>query len=120
MAGGFLLSSLSVSRAVKRRTAGVFSAFLFLALLAGFASLDGAAEAKSVQHIGRRDYDVVVAGGGFGGIAAAIQAARLGASVLVVEPSDWIGGQATAAGVSTMDDLSRLRSGLYLEFLSKV
>ena len=27
----------------------------------------------------------------FGGIAAAIQAARLGASVLVVEPSDWIG-----------------------------
>ena len=120
MAGGFLLSSLSVSRAVKRRTAGVFSTFLFLALLAGFASLDGAAEAKSVQHIGRRDYDVVVAGGGFGGIAAAIQAARLGASVLVVEPSDWIGGQATAAGVSTMDDLSRLRSGLYLELLSKV
>lgn len=120
MAGGFLLSSLSVSRAVKRRTAGVFSTFLFLALLSGFASLDGAAEAKSVQHIGRRDYDVVVAGGGFGGIAAAIQAARLGASVLVVEPSDWIGGQATAAGVSTMDDLSRLRSGLYLELLSKV
>ena len=114
------MSSLSVSRAVKRRTAGVFSTFFFLALLSGFASLDGAAEAKSVQHIGRRDYDVVVAGGGIGGISAAIQAVRLGASVLVVEPSDWIGGQATAAGVSTMDDLSRLRSGLYLEFLSKV
>jgi hypothetical protein len=54
------------------------------------------------------------------GIAAALQASRLGASVLVVEPSDWIGGQATAAGVSTMDDLSRLKSGIYLEFISKL
>jgi hypothetical protein len=65
-------------------------------------------------------YDVVVAGGGMSGIAAALQASRLGASVLVVEPSHWIGGQATAAGVSTMDDLSRLRSGIYLEFISKL
>jgi hypothetical protein len=65
-------------------------------------------------------YEVVVAGGGMGGIAAAIQAARLGASVLVVEPSAWIGGQATAAGVSTMDDLSRQSSGLYLEFISRL
>ncbi|MBR1671324.1 MAG: FAD-dependent oxidoreductase [Fretibacterium sp.] len=68
----------------------------------------------------RENYDVVVAGGGMGGIAAAIQAARLGVSVLVVEPSDWIGGQATAAGVSTMDDMSRIKSGLYLEFFSRV
>jgi hypothetical protein len=63
---------------------------------------------------------VVVAGGGIGGVAAAIQAARLGASVLVVEPSGWIGGQAVAAGVSTMDDMSRQTSGIYLEFLSKL
>ena len=68
----------------------------------------------------RDSYDVIVAGGGMGGIAAAIQAARLGAGVLVVEPSGWIGGQATAAGVSTMDDLSRIKSGLYLEFFSRV
>ncbi|MDR1379595.1 MAG: FAD-dependent oxidoreductase [Synergistaceae bacterium] len=66
------------------------------------------------------DYDVVVAGGSISGIAAALQASRLGVSVLVVEPSEWIGGQATAAGVSTMDDLSRIRSGLYLEFILKM
>jgi len=65
-------------------------------------------------------YDVVVAGGGIGGIAAALQASKAGAGVLVVEPSDWIGGQALAAGVSTMDDLSRQRSGLYLEFVSRM
>lgn len=68
----------------------------------------------------RDSYDVVVAGGGMGGIAAAIQAARLGASVLVVEPTPYVGGQAVAAGVSTMDDLSRQKSGLYLELITKI
>ena len=66
------------------------------------------------------DYDVVVAGGGTGGISAAIQAARMGADVLVVEPTNMLGGQATAAGVSTMDDLSGQKSGLYREFMDRV
>ena len=68
----------------------------------------------------RNDYDVVVAGGGIGGISAAIQASRMGVDVLVVEPSTMLGGQATAAGVSTMDDLSGQQSGLYAEFMSRV
>ena len=68
----------------------------------------------------KSSYDIIIAGGGTGGISAAIQAARMGASVLVVEPSTWIGGQATAAGVSTMDDMSRQKSGIYLEFLNRV
>ena len=68
----------------------------------------------------RNTYDIIVAGGGTGGISAAIQAARMGASVLVVEPSTWIGGQATAAGVSTMDDMSRQKSGIYLEFINRI
>ena len=44
----------------------------------------------------------------------------MGASVLVVEPSSWIGGQATAAGVSTMDDMSRQQSGIYKEFIDRI
>ena len=93
----------------------------WLAALAFVGAAFAAGPADSAPRGGkRRDYDVVVAGGGMGGIAAAIQAARLGASVLVVEPSAWVGGQATVAGVSTMDDLSRTRSGLYLEFVSKL
>lgn len=49
-------------------------------------------------------YDVVIAGAGTGGCAAAIQAARLGVTVLLVEESDWVGGQAFAAGVTSMDE----------------
>ena len=68
----------------------------------------------------KSSYDIIIAGGGTGGISAAIQAARMGASVLVVESSTWIGGQATAAGVSTMDDMSRQKNGIYLEFINRI
>ena len=50
-----------------------------------------------------RASDVLVYGGGAGGFAAAVQAARQGATVTVVEPSPWIGGMLTAAGVSALD-----------------
>ena len=67
-------------------------------------------------------YDVVVAGAGTGGWAAAVQAARMGARVLLLEETDWIGGQMCAAAVTTMDEDSvwmkfpvRER-GLYREF----
>ena len=59
-----------------------------------------------------RTYDVVVVGGGTGGTAAAIEAARSGAHVLVVEESPWLGGMLTSAGVSAIDGNYRLRGGL--------
>ena len=74
------------------------------------------AQAQALQD----GYDVVVAGGGTGGIAAAIQASRMGMNVLVVESTNMLGGQATAAGVSTMDDLSGQMSGIYREFMERV
>jgi hypothetical protein len=72
----------------------------------------------------RPAYDVVVAGAGTGGIGAAIQAARLGASVLLIEETDWIGGQMLAAAVSALDEggagnLVRSR-GLYRELLQRI
>jgi hypothetical protein len=48
--------------------------------------------------------DVLVAGGGLGGIAAAIRASQGGAQVCITEETDWIGGQATAQGVSALDE----------------
>lgn len=43
--------------------------------------------------------DVLVVGGGLGGCAAAIAAARAGHHVVLTEETDWIGGQLTAQGV---------------------
>lgn len=67
----------------------------------------------------RDDYDIIIAGAGTGGICAGIQASKMGASVLIVEPTNLLGGQMTAAGVSTMDDLSGQASGLYAEFITR-
>jgi hypothetical protein len=66
-------------------------------------------------------YDVVIVGAGSGGVSAAIQAARMGASVALVEETDWIGGQSTAAAVSTMDEgFTNTDSGIYAEFIARV
>lgn len=44
----------------------------------------------------RGDYDVVVCGGGLGGVAAAVAAARAGARTLLIERNSFLGGVATA------------------------
>jgi ribulose 1,5-bisphosphate synthetase/thiazole synthase len=51
-------------------------------------------------------YDLVVAGGGPGGSAAAIAAARLGAKVLLIEATGCLGGMGTSALVSAWSDLA--------------
>jgi len=73
-----------------------------------------------------KSYDVIVAGAGTGGWAAAIQARRMGATVLLVEEADWIGGQMAAAGVTSMDEAGiggqfpvRER-GIYREFVQSM
>jgi hypothetical protein len=48
--------------------------------------------------------NVLVAGAGMGGVAASIRAASRGLSVCLTDPTDWIGGQATAGGVSALDE----------------
>jgi len=43
--------------------------------------------------------DIIIIGGGLGGCAAALAACRLGASVIMTEPTDWIGGQVSQQAV---------------------
>lgn len=63
---------------------------------------------------------VLVIGGGCGGVGAAIQAARSGAQVILVEESPWLGGMLTAAGVAATDGNHFLPSGLWGEFRQKL
>ena len=63
---------------------------LILILGLGFLNLAVAQEIKPEQLKSR--YDVVVYGGTSGGIAAAIQADRMGKSVLLIEPGAHLGG----------------------------
>src|SRR5258706_6791304 len=48
--------------------------------------------------------DILIAGGGTGGVAAALAAARNGRRVVLLEETDWLGGQLTAQGVSALDE----------------
>lgn len=60
--------------------------------------------------------DVLVVGGGCSGVAAGIQASRMGASTMIVEPTPYLGGMLTSAGVSAIDGNYRLRGGIFAEF----
>ena len=62
-----------------------------------------------------RKAQVLVWGGGSGGVAAALQAARSGAGTLLLTPGPWLGGMVSAAGVCAPDgnELSPWQSGLW-------
>ncbi|ACK67626.1 conserved hypothetical protein [Rippkaea orientalis PCC 8801] len=59
--------------------------------------------------------DILVVGGGTGGTAAAIQAARQGAKTILVSEFPWLGGMLTAAGVAAPDgnELAAWQTGLW-------
>ena len=59
--------------------------------------------------------DVLVWGGGTGGVAAAIQSARAGATTLLLTPGRWLGGMVSAAGVCCPDgnELTPWQTGLW-------
>jgi hypothetical protein len=54
--------------------------------------------------------DVLIVGGGTGGVAAALAVARRGWQVHLIEETDWIGGQLTAQGVSALDEHDYIES----------
>jgi NADPH-dependent 2,4-dienoyl-CoA reductase/sulfur reductase-like enzyme len=63
--------------------------------------------------------EVLVVGGGAGGTAAAIQAARRGVQTILVSEFDWLGGMLTSAGVTAPDgnELEALQTGIWGDFL---
>ena len=84
----------------------------FRLLLCLFASL-------SIQTIRAQKVvttDVLVVGASASGIAAGIQSARLGVPTIIAEPTTWLGGMITAAGVCAFDGNHNLPSGIFGEF----
>lgn len=63
--------------------------------------------------------EVLVVGGGTGGVAAAIQAARRGAKTILVSEWEWLGGMLTTAGVTAPDglELAAFQTGIWGAFL---
>jgi hypothetical protein len=53
---------------------------------------------------------VLVAGGGMGGVAAALAAARRGCRACLLEETDWLGGQLSAQGVSALDEHAHIET----------
>lgn len=69
------------------------------------------------KHI---DCDILVIGGGLGGVAAAVTASRAGYRVCLTEENPWLGGQCTSQGVSALDEHQYIETfggtALYYEF----
>lgn len=70
----------------------------------------------SIQLQAQHQVDLIIVGGGASGTAAGIAAGRLGTKTLILEPTTWLGGMLTAAGVSAIDGNHRLPSGIWGEF----
>lgn len=66
--------------------------------------------------------EVLVVGGGTGGTAAAIQAARRGVQTVLVSEFPWLGGMLTAAGVPAPDgnELAAFQTGIWGAFLREL
>ena len=61
--------------------------------------------------------DILVVGGGAGGVCTAVQASRMGKDVTIVEETAWLGGMLTSAGVSAIDGNYLLHSGIFWEMV---
>ncbi|MEB3309304.1 MAG: FAD-dependent oxidoreductase [Snowella sp.] len=63
--------------------------------------------------------DLLIVGGGTGGTAAAIQAARRGVSTILVSEFEWLGGMLTVAGVAAPDgnELAAWQTGFWGAYL---
>src|SRR5690606_20385212 len=65
-------------------------------------------------------YDIVIYGGTSGGVAAAVQAKRMGKSVVLIEPSDRVGGLTTGGLGQTDIGNKSVIGGIAREFYQAV
>lgn len=99
----------------------LFLAFGALLTVAGCGILTGC-----TAETGRQQYDILVYGGGSGGFSAAIQAARLGKKVALLDPTGHVGGMnVEGLGGTDIDNHPEFQNsvalgGLALEFYRRI
>jgi fumarate reductase flavoprotein subunit len=71
---------------------------LGIVILVLLASLSACTTATPVEEVNEVSYDVVVIGGGAAGLAAAIEAGKAGASVVLLEKLPMLGGSTLVSG----------------------
>lgn len=59
----------------------------------------------NIETVTKKEHDIIVVGGGIGGVCAAVAAARMGADVLLIEKSLNLGGLATRGLISWYEPL---------------
>ncbi len=103
-----------------RARAVVLALLAALAVVTGCQGAPPAAPASSPPPPWPTSADVVVVGAGTGGVGAAIQAARLGSSVVLLEQTPQLGGQALSVGAMDEGSTAIRREGLYAEYAARV
>ena len=82
--------------------------------------VDGLFSTHKVRQNTINVYDVVVYGGSSGGVMAAVRAARMGKSVILIEPTNHLGGM-TTSGLGFVDaNKPKLIGGLAYEYFHRV
>ena len=92
----------SESKIARRRflqSVGLAAPLIFAAPGAVIAGAQPAPAKKFSARVRELSADLVIIGGGLGGCAAALAAARNGLRVIMTEETDWIGGQLTQQAV---------------------
>lgn len=114
----------SATRRQFLKTTGMTSA---AGMLLGTSGVQAAAKGKpasaKLAPAAERSWDVIIIGGGTGGIAAALSACRRGLRVGLTEENDWVGGQLTSQAVPP-DENPWIEQGgctqMYSEFRQRV
>lgn len=118
---------MSTGYRLKMLTCNLFAVCLLalLAIVSSYAAAEASEETETLAEVSQpadaaHTFDVIVVGAGPGGIAAAIQASRMGRTVALIEETSHVGGQLLS--VTSMDEAGYfLRDGgLYKEFLDQV
>ncbi len=91
------------------------AAFLFLTLMFFFSQHSDAQNKSS-----KKSYDIIIYSGTSAGITAAVQAARMNQTVLIIEPNNRIGGQTTGGLGQTDIGNKHTIGGISREFYQNI